>query len=170
MAKTVEEFRLQYDRLFPGAYRKYHWDNEGEVEGKEFPTTPSNHYSTTTQRTLIDPSSPCARRTAIDFMLNECLTVMKVDGVGVWGAAGDTRPKTPNPWSDIKIYGGAAAPPSPSLVVSGSSDRGIGSVLHSRVKNAAEHPTLASETTASEKNNDKTDESDSCSTWMTIRS
>jgi hypothetical protein len=41
MAKTVEEFRLQYDRLFPGAYRKYHWDNEGEVEGKEFPTTPS---------------------------------------------------------------------------------------------------------------------------------
>jgi hypothetical protein len=39
-----------------------------------------------------------------DLLNIECL--QKVDGVGVWGAAGDTRPKTPNPWSDIKIYGG----------------------------------------------------------------
>lgn len=66
----------------------------------------------------------------------------KADDVGVWGAAGDTLPKTPNPWSDIKTYGQvsfthkvipqAAAPP-PNLVLSGRVDRSIGSVLHSLI-------------------------------------
>jgi len=50
-------------------------------------------------------------------------------------AAGDTRPKTPNPWSDIKIYGEVSfthkvipqvpARRSPSIIVSGHVDHGI---------------------------------------------
>ena len=62
--------------------------------------------------------------------------------------AGDTRPKTPDPWSDIKIYGEvsfthkvipqATARRSPNIVVSGRVDYSIGRVLQSRVKNATE--------------------------------
>jgi len=73
--------------------------------------------------------------------------IQKADNVEVEGAAGDSRPKTPNPWSDIKIYGEvsfthkvipqATAPPR-NVVISGRVDHGIGRVLD-RAENAAEH-------------------------------
>jgi hypothetical protein len=71
----------------------------------------------------------------------------KANNVEVKGAAGDSRPKTPNPWSEIKIYGEVsfthkvipqATAPARNVVVSGRVDHGIGRVLD-RAENAAEH-------------------------------
>jgi len=95
----------------------------------------------------FDRLSESTCRTAIDFLLNDCLTVMKGDEVEV-EAAGDTRPKTPDPWSDIKVYGEVSFThkvisrtttlPSPNIVVGGRVDHGIGRILKSPAKNATD--------------------------------
>lgn len=71
----------------------------------------------------------------------------KADNVGAEGAAGDSRLKTPNPWSDIKIYGEVsfthqvipqATAPRKVVIISGRVDHAIGRVLN-RAANAADH-------------------------------
>jgi hypothetical protein len=112
----------------------------------------------------FDRTSESMCRTAVDFMLNECLTVMVSQpaisaktllniailqkGLNVTKTARDARPKTPSPLHDIKIYGEVSFShtvisrtttlPSPNIVVGGRVDHGIGRILKSRAKNATE--------------------------------
>jgi hypothetical protein len=114
----------------------------------------------------FDRSSEAVCRTAIDFILNECLTVMvswldislktvfmdlrkpQKGNNSEAQVADDKRPRTPKPWDDIRVYGELSLThkiPSrtttffPSgIVVSGRVDHGIGRVLKSRAKNAPE--------------------------------
>ncbi|KAF8227706.1 hypothetical protein L208DRAFT_1405029, partial [Tricholoma matsutake] len=143
--EAIDMFGLKFEQSPDEFSQKHHWDIEKEMGMKEFPTTPCiapllNYYAKNFNRT-----SEALCRTAVNFMLNECLTVMK--GLDIT-TADDARPKTPNPLHDIKIYGKVSFAhtiiprptmlPSHNIVVSGRVDHAIGRILKSRANIATE--------------------------------
>lgn len=138
--EAIEEFGLEY-KVFIGC----RWDIEKEVEGKEFPLTPYIESLLDNYSVNFDRSSEAVCRTAIDFILNECLTVMKGDNMEE-AAGANSRLKTPK----VKIYGEVSfshelipqgtAPPHKVVIINDRVDYAIGRVLRVNLaENAAEH-------------------------------
>lgn len=143
--ETIDMFGLKFEQSPNEFSQKHRWDVEKETGMKEFLTTPCIASLLNCYAKNFDRTSEALCRTAVDFMLNECLTVMK--GLDIM-TADDAQPKTPNSLHDIKIYGEVSFThtiiprttmlPSRNTVVSGRVDHCIGPILKSRANNATE--------------------------------
>jgi len=141
LPEVVEVFGLNYNTIASIDDMEPHiWRIEDSK--LDFTMTPCLKSLVKNYSKNFDRSSEAVCRTALDFILNECLTVLK--GNDVDGAAektSDRQQKTPMPCDDIRIYGEVSfnhrvlagsktqlTPPS-RLTVSGRLDYGIGRVI-----------------------------------------
>jgi len=138
--EAVATFGLRFSRV-PSEYMDYYWTIEQEIGTMEFPMTPGFESLIDNYSRNFDRTSEATCRTAVDFILNECLTVMKGNNVE------NTRPHTPKPFDNIGIHGEVSFThtllttntylPS-NTVITGRVDHGIGRVLDSRIGNATQ--------------------------------